>query len=129
MATANIWDINNFNHEKVSAVLGIGETEQTIVTLVTPNLPAGEYFIGYSFQVDYNGTKDKPAFFKLTGTFPDTDFFSGTAPANGDKRNRMYGYPKVWAGGVMTINLVMHRDAALPNFDCDFADVWVERKA
>ena len=128
MATANIWDISNFNTAKAIDVLDIGQTEQIIVTLVTPNLPAGEYFIGYSFEVDYNTTKDKPAFFRLTGTFPDAEFFSGSAPESSAKRNRLYGYPKHWDGGVMTINLTMYKDATIPQFDCDFADVWVERK-
>jgi len=129
MATVIIWDVTSFHVQKEAGILNIGTTPEEVVALVTPDLPAGTYMISYAFQIDYNGTKDKPAFFSMTGTFSDTDPFSDNAPANGDKRNRLYGFPKVWAGGVMTLGLNMHKDAGISQFDCDFVDLMVQRVA
>ena len=130
MATANIWDTKHFHFQKESGITDIGTTAQEVCRLVTPNLPAGTYFIRYAFEADYNGTKDKPGFFQLMGTFQDAEAFSGSASANGgDKRNRLYGYPKVWAGGVMTIWLEMWKDAGVSQLDCDYVDIMVERVA
>ena len=129
MATANIWTALKYESVKESAVLNIGSTAQQVAQLVTSALPAGTYFISYAFELDFNGTKDKPAYFQLTGTLPDANPFSGAALANGDHRNRLYGYPKVWGGGVMTIGMNMWKDAGISQLDCDFIDIMVERKA
>ena len=124
------FDVSTFNTNKASGILAIGDTFQEVVTMTTPVLEAGTYVVAYSFQVDFNGTKNKPMFFQVTGTFADSIEFAETAgDQDADHKNRSYSYPKVWAGGVVTIGLDMKKDAALGQLDCDFVDVSIYRVA
>ena len=122
------FDVSTFSTQKASGILAVGDTFQEVVTLTTPILEAGIYMIAYSFQVDFNGTKDKSMFFQVTGTFGDTTEFAETAgDKDGDHKNRAYSFPKTWAGGAITIGLDMRKEADLGQLDCDFVDVSVFR--
>jgi len=131
MGTTNLWNASIFEYQKESAVSVTNDaTMQQVCQLVTSNLPAGTYYISYSFEVDFNSTKNTPAYFALSGTYADAEEFAviASGDAAADNINRSYGFPKYWDGGVMTITLNMRRDS-VTNFDCDFVDVMVERKA
>lgn len=122
-------DEQSFYHQKEADVLDIGETFQEVVTLTTPDLPAGVYMIAYAFEVDFNGKKDTPAFFRLGGTFGSTAEFAITAGASdGDQKNRYYGFPKEWTGGPITVSLDFKKDALITTFDINFVDVMIEKK-
>lgn len=101
-----------------------------VVELITPVLPAGTYHLGYSFQITF-GAKGNEAFFKLDGTFPDTDYFTDIASDNALSalhRNRLYAYPKVFAGGVATLQLMMYMSGGV-SLTADFADLFIQRVA
>jgi len=116
--------------EKVSAV-DISGTDDAgaidVVTLTTPTLPAGTYELGYSFQVTF-ASKDKPVFFKLAGTFPDSLYFAnGSSANNANHINRAYFYPKDYAGGIVTMTLKMYKTSGVTT--ADFADLFIRRVA
>ena len=124
------FDVTTFNTTKASGILDIGDTYQEVITMTTPVLEAGTYMIGYSFQVDFNGSKNKPMFFQLTGTYGDpTEFAEVAGDSDADHKNRLYGFPKDWAGGAITVGLNMKKDPGLGQLDCDFVDVSVHRVA
>jgi len=99
----------------------------TVVELITGVLPAGTYHLGYSFQVTYSA-KNSEGYFKLDGTFPDADYYAEAATDNSAlHRNRSYAYPKVFAGGIVTMQLKMYMP--LNTLTADFADVFIMQVA
>jgi len=124
-----LFDAVSFGTAKASGITVTSEASgspDTIVTMTTANLPAGTYFVAYSFEVLF-GSKNQPAWFKLAGTFPDSDYFSiSSADTDELNRNRMYGYPKVWGGGPVTLTLQMYKSAAT-TLTANFADVMLHR--
>jgi len=125
---AELFDIAFYQFEKVSAVNITATSDaspQTVVTMTTPSLPAGDYNIAYSFQATH-GTKNQPLFFKTGGTFSDAAYFSNSAAdADENVQNRLYGFPKTFAGGVITLELLMYKTTGATVID--FADVIVSR--
>jgi len=130
MADVELFDIATFHTEKASGVAVTATTSgapQTVVTMTTPILPAGTYNIAYAWQATFLA-RDKPLYFKLGGTFADAEFFSNAAGTNTALHvNRLYGYPKVFAGGAMTVSLEMYDPLA--DAVVDFCDVVVSRVA
>ena len=120
----------SFHSQQDLAVLDINTTPQTVCVLNTPELPAGTYIIRYAFEVGFNGTKDKPVYFKMTGMdFPDANSFSIVSPTYGDHENKSHCYSKAWAGGAMNLALSMWKDSGIAQLDCDYVDIMVERVA
>jgi len=123
-------DLSPYYFEKVSGVVITGTDEgsaTTVIELITPSLPAGTYHLGYSLQVTYSA-KNSEGYFKLDGTFPDTHFFSEAATDNTAlHRNRYYAYPKVFGGGIVTMQLKMYMP--LNTLTADFADLFIMRVA
>ena len=130
MADVQMFDVMNFHTAKASAVPVTATDEigaQTVVSLVTPSLPAGLYMIDYAFQVTFS-EKNKLMHFGLKGTFPDAELFGGAVTDNTELHaNRRYGYPKQFAGGVVTMDLVMYKDPTMTSLVADFADVFIQR--
>lgn len=108
-------------------VLDLGNTFQTVASVTMANAVAGEYEIGYAFEVDFNGTKGKPLFFRMGGTYGSVTEFSTTSEQDADKKNRYYMFPKTHAGGDLVVSLDMKKDTAIGTLDVDFADVMIKR--
>jgi len=125
---AELFDILNYNTTK-NTYLSIPDTMTEVVTLTTPVLPAGTYEIGYSFSLDFNGQKNKSCFYRIDGTYGDSIEHSLTAEANADHKNKYYLFPKVFAGGVITLAVSMRKDPGITKMDVDFIDVMVRRVA
>ena len=126
---AELFSIASFDTEKASGItltsISSGAPD-TVVTMTTASLPAGEYVMYYAFQVTF-GLKNKPLYFKQSGTYADANFFSISA-ADSDElnKNRLYGYPKTHPGGPITMTLDMYKIDATA-MTVDFADVVVAR--
>ena len=114
---------------KVSNIAVISEdagTPDVIATLVTPELPAGVYEIGYAFQASFS-TKDSPVFFKLGGTSPDALFFALAPGTNdADHVNKVYFYPTTFDGGVFTVTLNMYK-VDIVDITVNYADLFLRR--
>ena len=125
---AELFDIAFNQFEKASGVTLTATSSgapQTVVTMTTPSLPAGDYNIMYSFQVTH-GSKNQPLYFKTGGTFSDAAYFSNSAAdADENVQNRLYGFPKTFAGGVITLDRLMYKPTGTTIVD--FADVMVSR--
>ena len=130
MADVELFDIATFHTEKASNVIVTATTSgapQTVVTLTTPSLPAGTYNFVYAWQAQFFG-KDRPLFFKIGGTYADAQFFSNASGSNNALHvNRLYGYPKVHAGGPVTMSLEMYDP--LTEAIVEFCDVVISRVA
>ena len=125
---AELFDIAFNQFGKVSAVNLTATSDaspQTVVTMTTPVLEAGDYMIFYSFQVTH-GAKNQPLFFKTAGTYADAEYFANSASDSDELHvNRAYGFPKEHAGGVITLSLEMYKPTG--SAVIDFADVMVTR--
>jgi len=125
---AELFDIASYDTAKAAGIAITATTEgspQTVVTLTTPNLPAGKYNIGYSWQATFQG-KDRPLFFKIGGTLADAAFFSNAPGVNNALvYNRAYFFPKDYVGGVVTLSLEMYDPLA--QAVVDFVDVSIAR--
>ena len=130
MADKQLFDVVSFNSEKSSGVAITATTSgapQTVVTMTTASLAAGTYNIGYAFQVTHSA-KNQPLYFKLDGTYADTNFFANAAGDSDElNKNRAYFYPKEHAGGVITLSLVMYKPTG--GATIDFADIVASRVA
>ena len=98
-----------------------------VVSLVIPSLPAGEYTVGYAFQVTF-GNKNQPAYFALTGALADAAPFAISASDNDElHRNRLYGYPFTQAAtGAMTLGLNFYIPTG--SVTVDYSDIIVTRR-
>jgi len=128
MADKQLFDTAFNQFEKATAVAITATSDaspQTVVTMTTPSLPAGDYSIMYSFQVTHSG-KNQPLYFKTGGTFADAEYFANSANDTDELHvNRLYGFPKSFAGGVITLSLLMYKPTG--GATIDFADVVVSR--
>ena len=110
------------NNHNVTATADPGEE---VVSLVTAALPAGKYLLQYSFQLTFGG-KNLPAYFKTTGDKADAAAFAISASDNDElHKNRLYGYPFDWVGGVLTIGLNFYIPSG--SVVINFSDVSVGR--
>lgn len=105
-------------------VLTPGAAMAEIATLTTPALSAGDYQISYSFEL-LIATKAKDILWQTIGTFADALPFSLQADSGSQLKNRLYGYPKTWAGGSITLGLQMQCVATACTVN--FVDVMVQR--
>ena len=125
---AELLDILTFSTAKASGVALTATSDaspQTIVTLTTPDLAAGEYLFGYSFQVTHSG-KNQPLFFKTGGDINDAAYFTNSASDTDELHvNRFYAYPYTHSGGVMTITLLAYKPTGTATFD--FSDLMFTR--
>ena len=124
-----LFDVASFHTSKVSAVTltSTSAPGEEVVALVTPSLPAGEYNISYSFQCEFSA-KDKAIWFGLTGDKADASMFTVASTGSDElHKNRLYGYPFTWPGGVFTAGLNFYKDATLTTAVIDFADIVVNR--
>ena len=125
---AELFDLAFNQFAKVSAVTITATSDaspQTIVTMTTPALEAGDYNIAYSFQVTHSA-KNQPLYFKTGGTYEDSDYFANSVSDNDELHtNRLYGFPKEHAGGAITLSLLMYKPVGTAVVD--FADVIVSR--
>lgn len=123
-----LFDVAFNQFEKVSAVNLAATSDaspQTVVTMTTPLLEAGDYNIVYSFQATHSA-KNQPLFFKTGGTYADAAYFANSAGDNDELHvNRLYGFPKEHAGGAITLSLLMYKPTGTAVID--FADVVVSR--
>ena len=122
MADVDIFAIpGRINIEKLTTplVLTPGDPMEQVVTMTTPVLEAGTYFVAYSFEL-LIGTKSQDVLWKVTGDLADANAFSLQAESGSAYKNRLYGYPKVWAGGALTLGIEMQcvSTACTVNF-CD----------
>ena len=124
MADIEFFNVAFNQFEKATAVAITATSDaspQTVVTMTTPSLPAGDYMITYSFQATHSG-KNQPMFYKIDGTYADANYFSNAASDNDQLHvNRLYGFPKAHAGGVITMTLLVYKPTG--TVVCDFADV------
>ena len=123
---AELFSILEYVFDK-QTVPNLGDTFQTVASVTLAGAAAGDYEIGYSFEVDFNGTKSKPIYFRLGGTYGDTTEFSTVAEQNADKKNRYYTFPKTHAGGDIIVSLDMRKDATIGLLDVTFVDVIIRR--
>ena len=124
-----LFDVLSLTTNKVSAVTvtSVADPGEEILSLVTPNLPAGVYTIYYSFQVTFS-QKNLAAHFGITGDKADASMFAISASDNDElHKNRLYGYPFDWAGGVLTAGLNFYKNGTLTTFIVDFADISIRR--
>jgi len=123
---AELFNITNYTFNK-NSVLNIGEVFQTVASVTLVGAVPGIYEIGYSFEIDFNGTKNNPAYFRLGGTYGNPTEFSSVAEQNADHKNRYYMFPKDHPGGDIIVSLDMRKSAGIPVLDCNFVDVMVYR--
>jgi hypothetical protein len=124
-----IFDVPSHWYEKVTAhpVLETNDPGEEVCSIVTPDLEPGTYNIAYSFQCTFSG-KNLAAHFGLTGDKADSEMFSISAGDNDElHKNRLYGYPFEWPGGVLTAGLNFKKDAGLASFVVDYADLIISR--
>ena len=110
------------NDHVVTATADPGEE---IVSVTTGVLDAGKYALTYAFQVTFTG-KNQPAYFKTTGDKNDAAFFAISASDNDElHKNRLYGYPFDWVGGVMTVGLNFYIPTG--GVTVNFSDITISR--
>ena len=125
---AELFDILDFHAEKASAITNIGTAYQTIVTMTTPSLPAGEYMISYSYELNFNGQKNQPAISQLIGDFAGSEFSDSIGDNDIGDKNRAYAFPKTLTAGVYTLGIQMKKSAQFSaQLDVDFVDVMMQR--
>jgi len=124
---AELFDILKYAYNKQQHP-NLADTFVTVASVTLVAAPVGLYEIGYSFEVDFNGKKDTPAYFRMGGTFGSATEFSLVAEANADHKNRYYTFPKDHVvEGDITVSLEMRKSAAITLFDVDWADVMIKR--
>jgi len=128
MANKELFDVTDNQFQKSSVVLVTATAPgapQTIVTMTTASLPAGDYTLYYSFQATHSA-KNQPFFYKLDGTYPDAEYFSNSASDTDELHvNRLYGYPKPHAGGPITMTFLAYKPTGTVTLD--FCDVVLTR--
>ena len=113
---------------KASGILDIGDVYQTILTLTTPSLPAGEYTMGVAINAAFNEQKNRPMIWRVTGAMSVSECSDSIGDNDIGEKNRFYAYPKNFAGGVMTLVLEAKKSAAFSaQLDINFADLIIRR--
>ena len=118
-----------FDTNKISAyAVPQGGFTGSANSVVTKALPAGKYMIGYSFEVNFNGHKDKAIEFRLTGTYAG-DIFAETAPtkAGDDLKNRYYMFPKDVSEGTIVDHGIEFNDPGAAGITVAWCDVMCHR--
>ncbi len=98
-------------------------------TITTEALPAGTYEIGFAFEADFTGSKDKPLAFQLTGDYAGAEFSESSSSADvNNKKSRYYMFPKdVAEGTVVTHGIHFMDQSGGNNITVDFCDVIIRR--
>jgi len=120
---------NGFNTVKEIDVVISDSTMTEVITMTTGDLPAGTYFIGYSFEYTLD-TKDKLMTYRVGGTYGSlTEFNESVAAASVSLvKNRYYGFPKAHAGGPITLSMDFQVESGVVG-ELNFMDVFVSRLA
>lgn len=93
-------------------------------TMTTEPLPAGKYMIGYSFEADFGGNKDKALLFKITGDFAGQEFAESASAASAHGlRSRFYMFPKDITEGTIINHGITFQDESGVGILIDFCDV------
>jgi len=125
---AELYEIINYNSVKASAIV-LPETELLVASLNVTAHEAGTYELGYSFEIDFDGLKNKSTHFRAdingaTGTVFDTQ-----SDKKSNHKNRRYSYPKDLAAGDYEMKFYMWKEAGIPEIiTLDWCDLTFERK-
>ena len=123
-----LFDYATVNTEKSSGITDVGDVFEQLVTMTTPDLPAGVYMIGFSWEANFNEQKNRPFETQLTGTFAGAIYSDSVGDNDVGIKTRMYGFPKTWGGGVITLGMQGRKSASFSaQLDVDYIDVMVRR--
>lgn len=99
-------------------------------TLTTDALPAGTYMVGYSFEIDFQGNKDKPLLFRMTGTYAGEEFVESVPAASTHGfKSRFYLFPKIVTEGEVITHGLEFQDESSAGIIIDWCDVMIYRVA
>ena len=104
-----------------------------IATLDAGTIVAGTYLIGYSFEINFNGARNKEAHFRLditdgSGTLTGTEFDIQTDNRSNFK-NRTYFYPKVLPSGPYKLEFYMYKETGITEeFVLEWCDLMLDKK-
>ena len=100
-----------------------------IATLSVPNLPAGDYFISYAFEIDFKGAKNESVHFQANVDGSTGTLFDIQSDKKANFKNRLYGYPRTRTAGDFTMEFFMMKEAGFTTqVDVNFCDLVIERK-
>ena len=125
---ADIFDVLSVDSASASGILNIGTTYQEVVTITTPDLPAGKYLFAYAYELGFNGQKNQPCISQVTGHFASQEYSDSIGDNDvGDLANS-YGYPFTHAGGVITTGIQMRKSASFAaQLDVSYIDIVINR--
>jgi len=116
--------------EKASAILDIGTVFEQLVTMTTPSLEAGTYMIAFAWEGNFHDQKNRPFDTQITGTFAGEIYSDSVGDNDVGIKTRYYAFPKVWAGGAITLGLQGRKDGSFSaQMDIEFIDVMIQRVA
>ena len=119
---------STYEYTKANNIV-LTETEVLIATVDLASIPEGVYELGYSFEVNFGGIKDKSVHFRM-----DIDGVAGTEfDTQSDKRanhkNRRYSYPKPRVAGPCKMEFYMWKQSGVSaEIVLDWCDVTIEWK-
>ena len=117
----------SFDFTKTFDELDVPETYITVAQLTTANLSPGVYMLGFSVSMDF-ASAGKSVFVRWQ---EESEGWNEIAQEPSDQTNTTvitYTYPRVYPEQVHEIVLqVRKEDAASPQLDVRFADVWLQR--
>jgi len=123
-----LYDIVKINTQKNSAILDIGTVMEPLVTMTTPTLQAGTYMISFSFEANFHNQKNQPMRSQITGDFAGEVYTDSVGDNDDGIKTRSYQFPKVWAGGPITLGLQASKSTAFAaQLDVNFVDVNIMR--
>jgi len=117
-----------YEYTKVNNIV-LTEAEVLVATVDLASIPEGVYELGYSFEVNFGGIKDKSVHFRM-----DIDGVAGTEfDTQSDKRanhkNRRYSYPKPRVAGPCKMEFYMWKQSGVSQeIVLDWCDVTIEWK-
>ena len=126
---AELFNITDYNFAKTSAIT-LTEALLSVAVLDLPAIDAGTFELGYSFEIDFGGIKDKSVHFRLDVDGVEGTVFDTQSDKNSNHKNRRYSYPKVRTAGPIKLELFMQKEAGLTSeIILEWCDVTIERKA
>lgn len=126
---SELFDILAYNYVKASAVTNISTAYSEVVTMTTPDLEIGIYELAYSFEANFNGQKNQPMFFRVTGTYAGAEFSESIGDNDTGIHNRYYCYPvEITSKSDVRLALVFKKGVSFTEqFDLNFVDVMIKR--
>ncbi len=122
------YDTNKISGKTVTKTAIDGTPDNEVVTLP---LIAGKYVIEYSMEINFNGHKDTPILFAVTGDYAGETFSESVGASQVSyMKSRRYGFPKDVSEGTIITHGVEFADPDGTNgFVVNFCDVNVYRVA